>query len=115
MKHRNNLFARVLRGMLKLLFGLAIVVFLFTLLLAVLVMMLGVTLGSLLTGRKPAPLAAFSQFRQTSQRYTQGVWPGRAAPGADSQAAGDVVDVQAHEIPDAPETSTIKYKPLSNQ
>ena len=115
MKHRNNFFARILRGMLKLLFGLAIAAFLLALLLAVLAMMLGVTLGSLLTGRRPAPLTAFSQFRQTSQRYTQGVWPGDAAPGADSHAAGDVVDVQAHEVPNMPEASTSKYKPLSNQ
>lgn len=55
MKHRNNFFARVLRGMLKLLFGLAIAVFLFSLLLAILVVMLGVTLGSLLTGRRAVP------------------------------------------------------------
>ncbi len=91
MTHRNNFFARLLRGMLKLLFGLAIDVFLFGLLLAVLVMMLGVTLGSLLTGRRPAPLAVFSQFRQTSQRYTQ-----------------DVVDVQAHEVADTPKAPASK-------
>jgi hypothetical protein len=95
-----DFFARLVRGVLKLVLGVAALVFVLSLLLATLVVVLGVSLWALITGRKPAPFVVFNRFRQTSQRYTQGVWPGRG-PGA-VQPMGDVVDVQAHEVPDAP-------------
>ncbi|MDP3810951.1 MAG: hypothetical protein Q8Q78_08105 [Hydrogenophaga sp.] len=94
-----DFFARLVRGVLKLVLGVAALVFVLSLLLATLVVVLGVSLWALITGRKPAPVMVFNRFRQTSQRYTQGVWPGRG-PGA--AQPGDVVDVQAHEVPDAP-------------
>jgi hypothetical protein len=87
---------RVLRGLLKLVLVLAALVFVVSFLLAALVVVAGVSLWSLITGRKPAPVVMFSRMREQSQRYTRGVWPGQAgAP------AGDVVDVQATEVPEA--------------
>lgn len=93
-----DFFARLVRGILKLVLGVAALVFVLSLLLATLVVVLGVSLWALVTGRKPAPFVVFNRFRQTSQRYTQGVWPGRGPV----RPMGDVVDVQAHEVPDAP-------------
>jgi len=92
-----DFFGRLLRGMLKLALGLAALVFLLSLLLAALVVVLGMSLWALLTGRKPAPAVVFSRFRQTSQRYTQGVWP---TGGGARRPMGDVVDVQATEVPE---------------
>ncbi|MGE0349351.1 hypothetical protein [Hydrogenophaga sp.] len=96
-----DFFGRVLRGVLKLVLGLAGLVFLLSLLLATLVVVIGVSLWALLTGRKPAPAVVFSRFRQTSQRYRQGVWPGAGNSGG-RRPTGDVVDVQATEVPDTP-------------
>lgn len=96
-----DFFGRLLRGMLKLALGLAALVFLLSLLLAALVVVLGMSLWALLTGRKPAPAVVFSRFRQTSQRYTQGVWPtSGGAGGGVRRPMGDVVDVQATEVPE---------------
>lgn len=96
-----DFFGRVLRGVLGLLVVVATLVFVFSLLLAAIVVMVGVSLWALVTGRKPAPGVVFNRFRQTSQRYTQGVWPGGATGGV-RRPAGDVVDVEATEVPDAP-------------
>jgi hypothetical protein len=93
-------FGRVLRGVLRLALAVAALVFVLSLLLAALVVMVGVSLWALVTGRKPAPAVVFSRFRQTSQRYTQGVWPGGAA--GVRRPAGDVVDVEATEVPERP-------------
>lgn len=93
-----DFFARVVRGVLKLALGVMALAFVLSLLLATLVVVLGISLWALITGRKPAPLVVFNRFRETSQRYTQGVWPGRGP----AQPMGDVVDVQAHEVPNAP-------------
>lgn len=92
-----DFFGRVLRGVIRLALALAALVFVLSLLLASLVVVVGVSLWSLVTGRKPAPAVVFSRFRQTSQRYTQGVWPGGVR-----KPLGDVVDVEATEVPDAP-------------
>lgn len=91
---------RLLRGALRLALALALAVFVLSLLAATLLVLLGVTVWSLLTGRKPAAATILHRFRQTSQRYTQGVWTrGDAAAG---RSMGDVVDVPAREVPDAP-------------
>lgn len=95
-----DFFGRVLRGVLRLVLVVASLIFVFSLLLAAIVVMLGVSLWALVTGRKPAPAVVFSRFRQTSQRYTQGVWPG-SATGDARRSAADVVDVEATEVPDA--------------
>ena len=86
--------ARVLRGVLKLALALAATVFVLSFLLAALVLVLVASLLSLLTGRKPAPVVMFNRMRARSQRFTRGAWSGRPA--------GDVVDVQATEVPDGP-------------
>lgn len=92
-----DFFARLLRGVFKLLLVAAALVFVFSFLLAALFVVLVVSLWSLVTGRKPAPVVMFSRMREQSQRYTQGVWPGRT-----TRPAGDVVDVDATEVPEAP-------------
>jgi len=104
---------RVLSVVLKLALGLAGLVFLLSLLLASLVVVLGLSLWALLTGRKPAPVMVFERFRQTSQRYAHGAWVRRPESGAAGAAPGDVVDVQAHEVPDAPGQRLDPLKPGS--
>ncbi|MGE0100004.1 MAG: hypothetical protein AB7S86_16815 [Hydrogenophaga sp.] len=94
-----DFFGRLVRGVLKLALGLMALVFVLSLLLATLVVVLGVTLWAVITGRKPAPAVVFTRFRQTSQRYTQGMWP----TGTARRPAGDVVDVQATEVPESAE------------
>jgi hypothetical protein len=89
--------ARLLRGVFKLVLVLAAVVFVLSFLAAALVVVLVASLLSLLSGRKPAPVVMFSRMRANSQRYTQGVWPGRP-----DQPAGEVVDVEVTEVPDSP-------------
>ncbi len=87
--------SRALRAVLKLVLVLAATVFVVSFLLAALLVVLLVSLWSLVTGRKPTPVVLFSRMREQSQRYTQGVWPGRTgAP------AGDVVDVEVTEVRD---------------
>ena len=87
--------ARVLRCVLKLVLVLAATVFVVSFLLAALLVVLLVSLWSLVTGRKPAPVVMFSRMREQSQRYTQGVWPGRRGG-----PVGDVVDVEVTEVRD---------------
>jgi hypothetical protein len=94
----SDFLGRAMRGLLKLTLVLAALVFVVSFLLAAFVVVVAVSLWSLVTGRKPAPVVMFSRMREQSQRYTRGVWPGQAG-GA---AAGDVVDVQATEVTDAP-------------
>jgi hypothetical protein len=88
---------RLLAGAIKLLLVLAAGVFVVGFLLVALVVVVLVSLWSLVTGRKPAPVVLFTRMREQSKRYTQGVWPGagRAKPPA------DVVDIQATEVTDA--------------
>lgn len=88
--------ARVLRGLFKLMLVLAATVFVVSFLLAALLGVLIASLIALVTGRKPAPVVMFSRLREQSQRYTQGVWPGRGSP-----PAGDVVDVDVTEVREA--------------
>ncbi|MGS5085044.1 hypothetical protein ACVC7V_00890 [Hydrogenophaga sp. A37] len=91
MNDLTDFLGRVLRGLIKLMLVLAAGVFVFSFLLAAIVVVVGVSLWSLITGRKPAPVVMFSRMRAQSQRYTQGVWPGR-------EPVGEVVDVDATEV-----------------
>lgn len=91
----SDLLSRIFRGALKLVLVLAAMVFVLSFLLAALVAVLGMSVWSLVTGRKPAPVVMFSRMREQSQRYTQGMWPGRTPPG-------DVVDVDATEVGERP-------------
>ncbi|HQZ04379.1 MAG: hypothetical protein KBF63_12105 [Rhodoferax sp.] len=95
---------RVASIAIKLLLVLAAAVFLISLLLAAIVVMLAVSIWALLTGRKPEPIKVFSQFRQSSARFTPGGWPGGPRGGRPGQPEPVVVDVQAHEVPDKPAT-----------
>jgi len=88
---------RLVRGLLRILLALAGLVFLVSLLLAGVIAVALLSLWSLLTGRKPAPVMVFQRFRQTSARYGPNAWP-----GAGRAASGDVVDVQAQEVPESP-------------
>ena len=88
--------SRVVGSLIKLVLLVAASVFVVSFLLAALVVVLGVSLWSLITGRKPAPVVMFGRMREQSQRYTQGMWPGQAR----QEPLGDVVDVQATEVVD---------------
>lgn len=87
--------SRALRAVFKLLLVLAASLFVLSFLLAALFVVLLVSLWSLVTGRKPAPVVMFSRMREQSQRYTRGVWSGRVGPTA------DVVDVEVTEVREA--------------
>lgn len=89
--------ASVLSGALKLLLVLAASVFVISFLLAALVAVVLVSLWSLVTGRKPAPVVMFNRMRAQSRRYTQGAWQNRT-----TQPARDVVDVEATDVTDVP-------------
>lgn len=84
-------FSRLFRGLLRVALVLAAMVFVLSFLLAALVAVLAMSVWSLVTGRKPAPVVMFSRMREQSRRYTQGVWPGQTPPG-------EVVDVDATEV-----------------
>lgn len=89
------------RGAVKLLLVLAAAVFIVSLLLAAIAVMLGVSIWSLVTGRKPDPVKVFNQFRQSCAPFTPGGgWPGQRGQGTPGQPDPVVVDVQAHEVPD---------------
>jgi hypothetical protein len=102
MNELSDFVGRVLGGLIKLVLLLAASVFVVSFLLAALVVVLAVSLWSLITGRKPAPVVMFGRMREQSQRYSQGMqgmWPGQGR----QEPLGDVVDVQATEVvEDAP-------------
>jgi len=91
-----NFLGRLLAGAIKLLLVLAASVFVVGFLLVALVAVVLVSLWSLVTGRKPAPVVLFTRMREQSKRYTQGVWPGAAR----GEPPADVVDIQATEVTD---------------
>lgn len=101
----NEFFRRLFRTILRLLLITAAAAFLLSLLLATLVVMLGVTVWAVVTGRKPDPARVFGRFRAASARYTRGAWSGGAASGTGAAPnAVDIVDVPAHEIREVPQT-----------
>lgn len=101
MQTLTDLLGRLIAGAIKLVLVLAATVFVVSFLLAALVVVVLVSLWSLITGRKPAPVVMFTRMREQSQRYTQGVWPGAAR----GEPPGEVVDVQATELKDRPDGS----------
>lgn len=90
---------RLLRGFFKLLLGLALAVFLVSLLLASLVLVLAMSVWSLITGRKPAPVVLFARMRERSQQMARGTW----STSASHARGSDVVDVQAREVDEGPQ------------
>jgi len=105
MNELTHFVGRVLRGLIKLSLVLAAGIFVVSFLLAAAVLVLLMSLWSLLTGRKPAPVVMFGRMRERSQRYTQGVWPGR-------EPAGEVVDVVATEVSEGTVGSATPEQPL---
>ncbi len=101
MNDLSDFLGRVVNGLFKLVLLIAASIFVISFLMAALVVVLAVSLWSLITGRKPAPVVMFSRMREQSQRYTQGVWPGQVR----REPPGDVVDVQATEVADDPNVS----------
>jgi hypothetical protein len=103
-----------LKSVLRGLFKLALIVLTFSLGVAFLLAAIAVVaisaLWSLLCGRKPAIYTTFTQFRQASQAFRQGgAWPGqRPPPGVNPE---DVVDVQAHEVREAPPRAIERDQP----
>ena len=93
-----ELVAGVVRFLIKLVLLVAALIFITSLLIAGVVVALLTAIWSLLTGRRPAAFTTFMRFRQASQQFRPGVWPGQSGPQA--PAPTDVVDVQAHEVPD---------------
>jgi hypothetical protein len=96
MQTLTDFLGRLIAGAIKLVLVLAATVFVVSFLLAALVVVVLVSLWSLITGRKPAPVVMFTRMREQSQRYTRGVWPGATR----DEPPGEVVDVQATEVKD---------------
>ena len=95
----SNPVSMIFRFVVKLVFGLSAAVLAVGLLLVALTVFALSLLKSLITGRKPAPLVAFSRFRAFQQQQ-QGMWPGAPGrPASTKTASGQVVDVEAREIP----------------
>lgn len=81
----------------KFLLGLFAAIFAVSLLVAGMFVVALSLLRALFTGQKPAPTAVFGRFQRFSH---QDMWPGRSARGKPaSPGAGEVVDVEAREIP----------------
>jgi hypothetical protein len=96
-----NFISRVIRFILKLVLAAFGLMFAISLLAAALVFVVFSLLKSLVTGKKPAPFVAYSQFKQFKQfkQNSGGAWPFADKPG--SQAAPhDVVDVEVREVKD---------------
>lgn len=93
----SDMLSALLRVLLRAVLFLAGLVFVLSFLAAAIVVVLGVSLWSLVTGRKPAPVVLFTQMRERSRRYAAGAWPA-GSPGGRTGAAGDVVDVEASEV-----------------
>ena len=94
----SNPVSLMFRFILKLVFALSAAVLAVGLLLVALTALALSLLKSLITGRKSAPLMAFTRFREFQQ---QAVW--RGAPGRHTSpkpASGQVVDVEVREISD---------------
>jgi hypothetical protein len=103
-----------LKSVLRGLFKLALIVLTFSLGVAFLLAAIAVVaisaLWSLMRGRKPAIYTTYTQFRQASQAFRQGgAWPGQRPPS--SVNPEDVVDVQAHEVRDAPPRTIERDQP----
>ena len=88
-----NFIARLFRFIIKLVLAAFGLVFAVSLLAAALVVLVLGLLKSLITGKKPAPFVAFSQFRQF-KKGASGGWPF----ATQSAPQGDVVDVEMREI-----------------
>ena len=98
----STVFSAIVRITFKLVLLAAALVFILSLLCVALLSVAVVLLKALLTGRKPAFVTTFTRFRQASQQFRSGNWPGSAGTGFGRAAPSDVMDVQAHEVRNAP-------------
>ena len=90
--------SQIFSFLLKLALGVFAALFAVSLLVAALIAFAFSMLKALITGRKPASVVAFRRFQQFSR---QGIWPGTpSAQTAAKAASGQIVDVEAREIPD---------------
>ena len=96
----SHLVSTITRLALKLLLIVAAAVFALSLLCVALLSLAFVLLKALLTGRKPAFVATFQHFNQARQQFKRGGWSAGPAAGGGVSPAGEVVDVQAHEVHD---------------
>ncbi len=102
MQFVSTVFSALVRTAFKLLLLAAALVFILSLLCVALVSVVVVLLKALITGRKPALVTTFTRFRQASQQFRSGEWSARVGAGFGRPAAGDVMDVQAHEVRNDP-------------
>lgn len=86
----------ILRGLIKLALIAITILFVLGVLCIGLVLVLAAVIRYVLTGRKPAVVTTFTQFRQAAQQFRPGQWTGRGASAPHDSA--EVVDVQAHEV-----------------
>ncbi len=91
MKLISDLVGGILRGVFKLTLFVLTAAFVLGVLCVGLFVVLVAVVRFLLTGRKPAVVTTFTQFRQAAQKFRPG--------------GGDVVDVQAYEVRAAPGTA----------
>jgi hypothetical protein len=94
-----NFIGRLFRFIIKLILAAFGLVFAVSLLAIALVALLLSLLKSLMTGKKPAPFVAFSQFRRFKQD-ARGGWPFADKFSTQAAPKGDVVDVEMREIKD---------------
>lgn len=93
-----NPVAQLLRGVLKLALFLWVSLLALSILLVVLAAVGLNVLWSLLRGRKPALFTTYTRLRQASQQFRAA--GGKRAGGFTQPMPGDVVDVQANEVPE---------------
>ena len=93
-----NFFSRLLNFVFKLVLAAFGLVFAACFLLAAVAMLLFGFGKWALTGKKPAPFAAFTQFRQFRQGQGTSFNPFSSRPVAKNAPQGDVVDVEVCEV-----------------
>lgn len=89
---------RVAGFLLRLVWLAAAAVFTLSLLVAAFIVMVVVVLRALLTGRRPAPAAVWTRFRDARARAP---WPGHGPGFCGAPKPGDVVDVEVREVASA--------------
>ena len=105
MEFLTHLVATLVRTALKLVLIAAAAVFALSLLCVALLSLVWVLLKALLTGRKPAFVTILQRIHQARGQFKRGGWgtgPSAAAGFGANAQAGDVVDVQAHEVRSEP-------------
>ena len=93
-----NFFSQILNFVFKLVLAAFGLVFAACFLLAAIIMLLFGFAKWAVTGKKPAPFAAFTQFRQFSQGRSASFNPFSSRPDVKTAPQGDVVDVEVREV-----------------